>query len=60
MICIICKKKAKWSFSPDLDIEGLGACSKHKIDVGDAYMMLCLGNREMYQTLITGNKDYKK
>jgi hypothetical protein len=39
-VCEICGKKALFLFSPDLDIQGLGACKKHKEDMQLAYIIL--------------------
>ena len=59
MKCIICKKKAKWRYSPDLDIQGIGACSKHKQDVYTYYYVLLTNDEKMFWSLIKAHKDYK-
>lgn len=46
MTCVICGKKAKYKFSPDLDIEGIGACKKHLERVKLGYAVLMFGNNE--------------
>lgn len=33
MSCIKCGKKATKRYSPDLDIEGIGACDEHKEEI---------------------------
>jgi hypothetical protein len=50
MKCRICGKKAIYKYSPDLDIDGLGACKKHKEDVFMAYYIL----------ISKGEKEYNK
>ena len=45
--CEICGYRAKWRFSPDLDIRGLGACQKHLEIVRQGYgILLSLGIEE--------------
>jgi hypothetical protein len=39
-LCVICGAEAVFSYSPDLDIRGLGACEAHRTDVGTAYGIL--------------------
>lgn len=48
--CEICNVRAKWRFSPDLDIRGLGACQKHLEIVREGYRIL----------LFLGIKEYKR
>jgi hypothetical protein len=38
--CAICGKKRKFSFSPDMGIDGIGACVEHLEDVRMAYVIL--------------------
>jgi len=40
MKCEICGEEAGYRFSPDLDIQGLGACETHRQDMGYAYYIL--------------------
>lgn len=40
MKCFICGKRAIFSFSPDLDIEGLGACKRHEERVRMGYVVI--------------------
>ena len=40
MKCEICGEEAIYRFSPDLDINGLEACEKHKQDMQIAYVIL--------------------
>ena len=47
MNCIKCGKKAIKAFSPDLDINGLGACEKCISNVSLAYLMIIQGTPEM-------------
>ena len=64
MLCVICKKKAKYKYSPDIDINSIGACAKHKQYVGVAYMILCENFEDKeaneYNKFIKAHKDYKK
>ena len=46
MKCEICKEEAIFRFSPDLDINGLGSCEKHKQDMQIAYLILLTGGEE--------------
>lgn len=52
MKCIVCGLKATKRFSPDLDIQGIGACKKHIEDVRLAYVMLLQGDEKMYNSYI--------
>lgn len=38
--CIICGADAVYFYSPDLDVQGLGACEKHNTDIKTAYGIL--------------------
>lgn len=38
--CIICGADAVYLYSPDLDVQGLGACEKHNKDIRTAYGIL--------------------
>lgn len=53
MKCLVCGKLAKWRWSPDLDIDGIGACDKHQEDVQLAYVMLLQQDEEMFESYIT-------
>ena len=50
--CEICGNKAVYRYSPDLDIDGLGACRKHKDDVGFAYLLLTTRGKKSYVKFI--------
>ena len=52
MKCIVCKNKATKRFSPDLDIQGIGACNKHLEQVQLAYIALLQGDKDIYESLI--------
>jgi hypothetical protein len=56
-LCEICGKKAKWIFSPDLDIRGLGACKKHLEDMRLAYYLLVSDGEKAYKGFIKATKD---
>lgn len=48
-----CKNKAKWRWSPDIDIQGLLACDKHQASVLRAYMVLVTsGDEELCYELL--------
>jgi hypothetical protein len=52
MECEVCGKKAIYRFSPDMDIEGLGACKKHKRDMMIAFIILWeRGEKEYFKYL---------
>ena len=57
MKCFICKKKAKWRFSPDLDIRGIGSCTKHKSDVQLVYVAILQGDEDIMKSMIASAKD---
>lgn len=63
MTCVICGKKAKYTYSPDIDIRGIGACAKHRESVRYAYVILItnLKDKKMkaYHQYIKSHKDYK-
>ena len=44
--CIKCGKKGIGRLSPDLDIDGIGFCEKHKEDVMLGYYALLKGDKE--------------
>ena len=52
MKCEICGKKAVYRFSPDLDIQGLGACRKHKEDMWLAYLLLLQEGKKEYKSFL--------
>lgn len=57
MKCEICGKKAIYRFSPDMDIEGLGTCKKHKKDMMIAFIILMeKGEKEYNEYLKTLTK----
>jgi hypothetical protein len=55
MNCYICNKKAIGRLSPDLDINGIGYCLKHKTILHGAYIALMNGNNKIFEQL-TGKK----
>ena len=57
--CIICKKKAKFRFSPDMDIQGIGTCKKHQSDVQIAYGILLTIDEKMFWDFIKTHKDFR-
>lgn len=54
MICTItnCKQEATTRFSPDMDIQGIGACETHVEDVRLAYVALMQGDEDIFKSLI--------
>ena len=56
MKCEICKEEAIYRFSPDLDINGLEACEKHKQDIEIAYMILLTDGEEAYKSFLNSLK----
>lgn len=40
MKCIICNREANYSFSPDIDIQGIGSCDIHEKKVQFLMQML--------------------
>jgi len=58
--CEVCNKPAKWLFSPDMDISGLGSCDKHKMDVTIAYHMLITEGEKEYHNMIDSYKKRDK
>ena len=52
MKCSICGKKATIRLSPDLDIQGLGACKKHEDDMMIAYILLTKDGVKEYNEFI--------
>lgn len=40
MKCLVCNDTATFRLSPDMDINGVAACNKHKIDVQVAIYMM--------------------
>jgi hypothetical protein len=60
MKCEICGEKAMWRFSPDLDVEGIGACQIHKESVRLAYYILCDEGEKEYDIYIKWlRREYK-
>ena len=59
--CEICSKKAIYRLTPDLDIQGLGACEKHKQDMQIAYIILTTeGEKEYREFIESSKKEVKK
>ena len=52
MKCEICKEEAIYRFSPDLDINGLEACEKHKQDMQIAYVILLTDGEEACKSFL--------
>lgn len=50
--CIICNRRAKWRFSPDLDIWGIGSCEKHLEVVRVAYTLLISSGKEAFEEYV--------
>jgi hypothetical protein len=59
MKCEICGEEAVYRFSPDLDIQGLRACEKHKEDMQVAYIILIQQGRDKYEKFIKPIKNKK-
>jgi hypothetical protein len=56
IVCEICGKKAVFFFSPDLDIQGLGACKKHKKVIQVAYLVLMMNGEQAYYDILKWEK----
>jgi hypothetical protein len=56
MKCEICNNEAAYRFSPDLDIDGLGACETHKEFVQLAYYILLNEGEKAYNSFINSLK----
>ena len=54
--CVICGTEAVTSFSPDLDIRGLGACEIHRTDVRTAYEILVYLGKNDYDEFIAARR----
>ena len=56
--CVVnnCKEKLLGRLSPDMDIQGIGFCKKHKTIVAGAYITLINGNEKLFRSLV-GYKD---
>jgi len=52
MKCEICNGEAVYRFSPDVDIEGLGACDKDKESVQMAYIILLNEGLEPFKSFL--------
>ena len=52
MKCEICGQEATHRLSPDLDIDGLGGCDKHREDVQIAYYILLNEGFEACQSFL--------
>jgi hypothetical protein len=58
--CAICGRKAKFRYSPDLDILGLGACAKHKHYMSTAYFLLLTEGEREYRKFIANARKNEK
>lgn len=56
MKCIICSEPATKRFSPDLDIQGIGACDSHLEDVRLSYILLISGGIKEFEKFIKNLK----
>lgn len=56
MKCVVCGQVAKWRWSPDLDILGIGSCDEHQETVQMAYSCLITGTENLYHSIINGAK----
>jgi hypothetical protein len=56
MKCEICQEEAVFQLSPDMDINGLGACEKHKEKVKMAYYILINLGEEAFRDYINSEK----
>ncbi len=56
MKCQICGKKAKHSLSPDIDVQGLGACEEHLEDMRLAYIVLITQGKQEYREILESFK----
>jgi len=52
LLCVICGGEAVYSFSPDLDVRGLGACESHRTEVQRAYEILVYMGEDSYEKFI--------
>jgi len=52
MKCEICNGEAVYRFSPDVDIEGLGACEKDREYVQAAYIILVNEGSEAFNSFM--------
>jgi hypothetical protein len=59
MKCELCEEEAIYRFSPDLDIDGLGGCYKHKKSVEIAYYILLNEGIEAFNSFIVSLKKDK-
>ena len=58
--CIVCGKDAVYIYSPDLDIQGLGACEKHNTDVSTAYgILIFIGEDDFNMYLDACKKEFQ-
>jgi len=60
MRCEICGEEAVYKFSPDLDIDGLSACEKHRRDMRLAYLILCQYGEKEYNEFVKNLKSEQK
>lgn len=59
MKCELCEKDEVYTFSPDLDIHGLGACEQHREVMRHAYELLMFMGEAEYQNFIKQFKSPK-
>lgn len=52
--CARCGEEAKYRFSPDLDIKGIGSCEIDLSSVRDAYFMLLLDGERTWKSMTKG------
>ena len=60
MKCEICGEEAVYRLSPDLDIDGLGACEEHKQDMQLAYTILLQYGEKEYKEFVKNLKNEPK
>jgi hypothetical protein len=60
MKCEICGQEATHRFSPDLDIDGLGGCDKHKESVQMAYYILINVGEKGYKSFLKSLQEKEK
>ena len=63
MNCVKCNKKATHVYRPDLDLTGVGMCSKHKTEVETDILIAVLGGgwnefeKKYFNNTITKNEN---
>jgi len=58
--CVICQREAVYSFSPDLDVRGLGSCENHRTEVQRAYEILVYMGEDDYEKFIESCRKKQK